>query len=91
MLYFVYILYSTRIDRYYTGYCEDISRRLEKHNFRSTNSTKSGIPWKLVYTEQYETKTEAIIRENQIKKMKSRKFIEDLIQKSGNQNKTLKG
>ncbi len=36
-------------------------------------------PWKLVYNEEYQTKKEAIIRERQMKKWKSKKIIKKLI------------
>jgi len=81
MPYYIYILYSKKLDKYYTGYCEDISTRLTKHNFGSTPSTKPGIPWIMVYYEQYDTKTEAIKREREIKNKKSRKYIKYLIDK----------
>jgi len=83
MPFYIYILYSQSTDRYYTGYCENLNSRLEKHNHHSTPSTKSGIPWKLVYTEEYRTKNEAILRERQIKSMKSRKYIKNIINTSG--------
>jgi putative endonuclease len=53
MPFYVYILYSNKINKYYTGYREDISTRLTKHNQHSTPSTKSGIPWVLVKFEFY--------------------------------------
>ena len=77
--YFVYILYSEKRDRFYIGFTSDINSRLLKHNSGSTTSTKSGIPWELVYSEEYVTKTEALKREKAIKKKKSRKYIEYLI------------
>ena len=55
MPFYVYILYSNKINKYYTGYCEDISNRLTKHNQHSTPSTKSGIPWVLLYSEQFDS------------------------------------
>ena len=39
------------------------------------------VPWKLVYTEEYDSLEAAKKRELQIKKMKSRKYIETLIAK----------
>ncbi len=39
------------------------------------------MPWRLVYFEMFETRTEAIKRENEIKSKKSRKYIEVLISK----------
>jgi putative endonuclease len=52
---------------------------LQKHNLGGTASTRPGRPWKLVYTETLQTKTDALVREKQIKKKKSRKYIEWLI------------
>ena len=52
---------------------------LEEHNSKHAKSTKSGIPWKIVYVENYQTKHDAIIRENKLKSMKSKKYIKELI------------
>ena len=79
MAYFVYILYSNTRDRYYIGSCENIENRLLRHNQGATKSTKSGRPWILKYYEEYATKTEALKRELYIKRMKSRKYIQNLI------------
>jgi putative endonuclease len=81
MKYSVYILYSQSKDRYYTGYTANPDERLMEHNNGATPSTRPGIPWKLVYKEECEDKTAAIRRENTIKKMKSRKYIQNLISK----------
>lgn len=79
MKYSVYILYSQSKDRYYTGYTTNPDERLLEHNTGATRSTRPGIPWIIVYKEECEDKTAAIRRENTIKKMKSRKYIERLI------------
>ena len=75
----VYILYSSQIDRYYVGHTQDIEDRLMRHNSGRSLSTKKGKPWVLMYTESLETRSEAMIREKAIKKMKSRAYIEQLI------------
>ena len=80
MSYFVYILYSESADRYYIGSTADIQQRLLKHNSGGNTSTKPFRPWKVVYTESYENRSAALKREIQIKRMKSRKFIEALVQ-----------
>ncbi len=82
-MWYVYILYSKPIDKYYTGYTEDLDWRLERHNFGWGKYSSRGIPWELVYKEEYNTKSEAIKRENEIKSWKSRKMIEDLILNTG--------
>ncbi|MDA3880621.1 MAG: GIY-YIG nuclease family protein [Prolixibacteraceae bacterium] len=44
-MYTVYILYSEKIDQYYTGYTNNIDRRLSEHNRRKGKYTDRGIPW----------------------------------------------
>ena len=78
-MYFTYILYSESIDKFYIGHTENLQLRLERHNSGSSRSTKSGIPWKIVYYENHETKSAAMKREYEIKNKKSRKFIMRLI------------
>lgn len=45
--------------------------------------TSRGIPWKLVYSEEYSDKTSAIKREREIKRKKSRRYIEELVCHAG--------
>ena len=74
MGYFVYILGSHKNSQFktYVGYTNNLRNRLEKHNKgRGAKSTK-GRMWKVLYTEKYLTKGEAISREYYIKK--NRKF-----------------
>lgn len=77
----VYIIYSGKLDRYYTGYTEDIQKRLTRHNDGWGNYTSKANDWVLVYSEIYTTKSDALKRERDIKSRKSRKYIEDLIHK----------
>ena len=79
-MYYAYILQSQKNGRFYIGSCHDIDKRLERHNAGATPSTKSGRPWKMVYSESFETNAEALKREREIKSKKSRKYIEYLIE-----------
>ena len=78
-MWYTYIIYSEKLDRYYIGYTDNLSWRLERHNQGWGRFTKGGIPWKLVYFKKYQTKQEALKREREIKSKKSRKYIENLI------------
>ena len=78
-MWFVYILYSDKIDRYYIGVTDNLEWRLERHNAGWGKYTKRGIPWIIVYTESFSTKSLALKRERQIKNRKSRTYIEALI------------
>ncbi|MGB2698456.1 MAG: GIY-YIG nuclease family protein [Candidatus Zixiibacteriota bacterium] len=74
----VYILQSQKDGRYYIGHTQDLSNRLDQHNRGASKSTRNHRPWELVYYEKFDTKKDAIKRENQIKKQKSRSYIEKL-------------
>jgi len=78
-MFYFYILKSVKDGRYYIGSCEDIYKRLLRHNKALVISTKAHIPWKVVYNEEYKTLSEARKREYQVKSWKKRAAIEKLI------------
>jgi len=79
-MYYIYILYSTKIDKYYIGYSENPDKRLEFHNSEYNKIwSKRGQPWKLKIKIAFETKTEALKAEKSIKRKKSRAYIEAVI------------
>jgi putative endonuclease len=63
-----------------------LKERLKRHNAGATPSTKPYRPWIIVYSESFETVIEALNREKYLKRMKSRKIIEQLINKQQIQN-----
>ena len=79
MSFFVYILFSSISNKYYVGSSADVEKRLQRHNAGATKSTKSGRPWKIMHIEEFSNKSDALKRENYIKRMKSRVYIESLI------------
>ena len=80
-MYFTYVLYSDKLKKYYTGYTKDIDKRIVHHNIGLNKWSKRGIPWELVYSEIYSTKSEAIKRENYLKTGKGREFIKGRVAK----------
>ncbi len=80
MHYYVYILYSKTLDKFYIGYKGDsLDERLRKHNSQHKGFTGELGDWIICHIETFELKTEAIRREKQIKNWNSRKLIEKLI------------
>ncbi len=77
--FFVYIIQSKKDGSFYIGQCIDLDYRLSKHNDGFSKYSSSKRPWKLVYFEAYTSRSQAIIRENEIKAKKSRKHLEYLI------------
>lgn len=76
----VYILYSVQKDRYYIGFTTDLELRIHEHNSGHTKSTQSGRPWQIVYKKQFDSRSEAVRYENYLKRMKSRRFLQELIE-----------
>jgi len=82
MPYFIYILQSLVDGTYYIGSTQDLEARLERHNEGRSKYTKPKRPWKMIYYEEYDRRSNAARREKEIKSRKSRKLIEDLVRTS---------
>ena len=78
-MYYVYVIESTTNGRRYTGSTENIDERLKNHNSGKVRSTKAYRPYKIVYTEEFGTRTEARKKENFLKSGVGRKFLDNLI------------
>jgi predicted GIY-YIG superfamily endonuclease len=60
MKYFVYVIESDEGFRY-KGMTDNLDRRIAEHNGKTLSFwTKRGKNWKLIYKEEFESKTEAI-------------------------------
>ena len=83
-MYKVYILYSARYNKIYIGYTANLEERLLSHNQLGKKGwTIKFRPWILVYTESFDTKQEALLREKKLKTGKARQWIwEELIKKN---------
>ena len=78
-MYWVYILYSEKCDRYYIGYSADVIARLERHNAGMVTATRNCKPYQIKATKRFNTELEARKEEHRVKKQKSRKYLEHLI------------
>lgn len=66
--YFVYILQSSD-GRYYAGYTTDLNRRMKEHRAGKGAKFIRGFGFdKLLYHEEYSTRSQALKREAEIKK-----------------------
>ncbi len=75
----VYILYSKTNDKYYIGCTKDFEQRFEYHQVKEfpNSFTAKYSDWELFYEIQNLTITTARKIETHIKKMKSRKYLEN--------------
>ena len=51
----------------YIGYTNNLLRRIKEHNSKSNQSTKSRIPFKLVYYKAYNNRQDATKHESNLK------------------------
>jgi len=81
--YYVYIL-RCKDGSYYTGYAKDAEKRFEMHKKgRGARYTRMHEPETLVYTEQFESRSEAVRRERKIKTLNHNRK-QQLINKNNN-------
>ena len=77
-MYFVYILLCAD-GSFYTGSTNDVEKRFKNHlNGKGARYTQSHKPIKIIYKEKFSTKSKALKREVEIKKL-TKKKKEDLV------------
>ena len=78
MTFTVYIVFSEKFNKHYTGFSSDVSLRLKSHNEFGKEWTCKYRPWKLIYVNEFETKVEAMEYEKWLKTGIGRYFIKAL-------------
>lgn len=66
-MFYVYILFSEKDKKLYTGYSPDLKVRVKKHNDGYVKATKYRRPLKLIYYEVYKEELDAKRREIYLK------------------------
>ena len=83
MPFYTYILFSEKLDGYYIGYTSLLpEERLRMHLISKSGHTSKAKDWNIVYKESFYTKSEAMLRERQLKGWKSKVRIKELIDRS---------
>jgi putative endonuclease len=72
--YYVYVLRSLKDTKFYTGYTNNIDRRLEEHHNGRIQSTKERRPLLLVYYEACLNQQDATHREKYLKTYQGKMF-----------------
>lgn len=77
--YFVYVLLSEKDGRFYTGYTEDVERRVKDHNNGRVFSTKYRRPFSLIYYEVSFNLDDALKREKYLKSTYGKRYIKNRV------------
>jgi putative endonuclease len=80
MEYFVYIIYSSSINKFYVGQTQELAARVQQH---ITRKNLGANDWVLKHSESFPDRASAVRREAEIKAKKSRRYIENLISPVG--------
>jgi putative endonuclease len=79
-MYTVYVLYSVRFNKIYIGYTSDLESWFKSHNELGTKGwTIRFRPWEILHTENFDSKSNAMKREKQLKSAVGRDFIWKLV------------
>ena len=78
----VYILFSKQLNKYYTGSCLDLKKRIEEHKtgYYINSYTAHATDWELFLSIDKLDESSARNIEKHVKSMKSKKYIENLKQ-----------
>ncbi|OXB00388.1 endonuclease [Flavobacterium oncorhynchi] len=76
----VYILYSEKFNKNYTGFTSNLIERFKSHNHLETKGyTLKFRPWTVIHIEFFSSKSEAMKREKYLKTGIGREFIKNII------------
>ncbi|MBL7711719.1 MAG: GIY-YIG nuclease family protein [Chitinophagaceae bacterium] len=76
-MFFVFILYSASLQKFYAGFTADMERRIEEHNTGKGKYTSKGILWRIVTVFETKSRAEAIQLEARIKKRGIYRYLND--------------
>jgi putative endonuclease len=80
MSFHVYIIVSEFDQSFYIGQTANLSDRLERHNGGLEKYTSKKRPWKLIWSSEVSSRSEAMKLERKIKNFKSRKRTQQFIE-----------
>ncbi len=74
MPYTTYALVSDE-GHHYTGHSSDLNLRLARHKLHTTHFTKKGTNWRIIYSKEFQTRSEAMKREKWLKSGVGREWL----------------
>jgi len=78
-MYHTYIIQSETTEKIYIGQTNNLVTRISRHNSNKNFTTKNKGPWKLLFSRNFETRSEAMMFEKKLKSIKNKNYILKLI------------
>jgi putative endonuclease len=76
-MFYTYVLLSKRDGHFYTGYTNDLRKRVRQHETGDVPSTASRRPLTLIYYEACPNRDDALCRERFLKTTKGKRFLKN--------------
>ena len=77
-MYYVYAIKSLKREYIYVGLTNNLERRFSDHDKGYNRTTKPYRPFKLIYTEKFDTRSEARKREKYLKGGSGKEFLKNI-------------
>ena len=77
-MFVVYAIKSLKREYIYVGLSNNLGRRLAEHNGGRNKTTKPYSPFRLIYTEEFNLRSEARIREKYYKSGSGKEFLKNI-------------
>lgn len=77
-MFVVYAIKSFKREYIYVGLSSDLDRRLAEHNGGKNKTTKPYRPFRLIYSEEFDTRLKARIREKYLKSGSGKEFLKNI-------------
>lgn len=74
-MFYTYVLLSTKDEKMYYGYTQNLTDRFEQHRMGNVEATKHRRPLKLIYYEACCSKEDALNRERYFKTYRGNQFL----------------
>jgi putative endonuclease len=74
-MFYTYILQSESTNKLYIGQTNNLEARIKRHNNNKNFTTKNKGHWKIIYSKEFETRSEAMLYEKKLKSIKNKEYI----------------
>ena len=81
LMFYAYVIQSEKDKKWYTGFTNDLRKRLKQHNVGKSTWTKGKGPWKLIYYEASLSEEDAKLREKYLKTGMGKRYLKNRLRR----------
>jgi len=74
-MYFTYVLQSATSNKIYIGQTNNLHDRIRRHNNSRNIYTKHKRPWELIFSREFQSRTDAVKIEKRLKSFKNKDYL----------------